>query len=528
MIHVVGHRNPDTDSIVSAVAYAYFKGDEYAPFRAGEANDESKALFELADTPLPPRLSTVRLTASDLMKAVKCTSLNEPLAAVLPLIEEQKIVPVLQGTKLAGILTEKDLLRVLQRELFTDDVSVRIRPDILERTLPGRFLTTPKELSGRPLVAASADEVVRERLGPETLVIMGNRWELIPALVEKGVRGVIFTMNLVPPSESLALLESAGICAYSSALHTFNTIRLLFIASPISEVYNSTVVAFAPSDGLSYLQRVTALHKHRMYPVVDEDGTFMGMVETSELANPPRKKVVLVDHNELNQGVDGLEEAQIVAIVDHHRLGGLVTHEPVELHMEPVGSTSTLVTKEFVKSGKKIPSNIALILLGGIISDTLNLNSVTTAPADVEMASLLEQRSPLGREELARRLFEVRVRSVRDNPDKLLNDFKIFKFGDTRVGIAQLEVPEASSLLRVLREAVTVAMERRVDEEKLDLGLFMLTDVTKRCTVLLAFGNTDLARVAWALPFRDGYELLPGVVSRKKQVVPVLQKAFGQ
>ena len=527
MVHVVGHKNPDTDSVVSAVGYAALKPGEYVAFRAGEPNDETLELFQLANTEMPPLLSSLRLTAADLSKHLTSVDESTTFLEASKLLEKQKVIPILKSNKLLGIVTEKDLFRVIQRELFEEEVTVRLEPEVLLKTIPGRFLTTPHALEGIPLVLASSSETAGDRVRSNNVVIMGDRWDLLPVLIKRHVRGVIFTMGLSPSQKDLNQLADAGIVVFSSSLHTYNTIRLMFMAFTVKEAMNVNPVTVSPQDGLDFLRRLSNLHRHRYFPVVEEDGSFHGLVELADLASPPRKKVVLVDHNEPAQAVDGLQEAQVVAIIDHHRLGAFTTEEPVRIIIEPVGSTSTLVAREYVRQEVQMGHHVATLLLGGLVSDTLNLQSVTTTPLDVDISQYLEERSFLSRDELASRLFQARVQAILRDPSALTKDFKLFTFGKVRVGIAQIEIPEGSSLAPTMRDAIEKVMTEKLEREGLDLALFMLTDITKKGTLLFAFGQRHLAQMVWGKPFKDGTEYLPSVVSRKKQIVPLLEQILG-
>jgi len=196
MVYVVGHKNPDTDSVVSAVGYAALKPEEYVAFRAGEPNDETLEVFQLAGTDVPPLLSSLRLTALDMSKQL--TSLDEKATFLeaSKLLEKQKVIPVLKSDKLLGIVTEKDLFRVIQKELFEEEVTVRLEPEVLIKTIPGRFLTPPRVIEGVPLVLASSTETAGNRVRSNNVVIMGDRWDLLPVLLKRRVRAVIFTMGL--------------------------------------------------------------------------------------------------------------------------------------------------------------------------------------------------------------------------------------------------------------------------------------------------------------------------------------------
>ncbi len=527
MVYVVGHKNPDTDSVVSAVGYAALKPEEYVAFRAGEPNDETLEVFQLAGTDVPPLLSSLRLTALDMSKQL--TSLDEKATFLeaSKLLEKQKVIPVLKSDKLLGIVTEKDLFRVIQKELFEEEVTVRLEPEVLIKTIPGRFLTPPRVIEGVPLVLASSTETAGNRVRSNNVVIMGDRWDLLPVLLKRRVRAVIFTMGLSPSENDLEQLTNAGIVVFSSSLHTYNTIRLMFMAFTVKEAMNVNPVTVSPQDGLDFLRRLSNLHRHRYFPVVEEDGSFRGLLELADLASPPRKKVFLVDHNELGQAVDGLQEAQVMGIIDHHRLGAFTTDEPVKIIIEPVGSTSTLVAREYLRQNVHMTRQVATLLLGGLVSDTLNLQSVTTTPLDVDIAQFLEERSFLPRDELASRLFHARVQAVLRDPSALTKDFKLFTFGKVRVGIAQIEIPGGSSLAPVMRDAIEKVMTEKLEKERLDLALFMLTDITEKGTLLFAFGQRHIAQMVWAKPFKDGTEYLPSVVSRKKQIVPLLEQILG-
>ncbi|WP_245533115.1 putative manganese-dependent inorganic diphosphatase [Coprothermobacter platensis] len=527
MVYVVGHKNPDTDSIVSAVGYAALQPDEYVPFRAGEPNDETVALFSLANHDLPPVLNSLHLTAEDMAKQVSVLEEDATFLNVAKRLEKQKVVPILKDGKLQGIVTEKDIFRVIQEELFNENIILSLQPDVLQKTVPGTFLSTPGVIKGKPLILASSADTVSQRISADHIVIMGDRWDLLPLIIERKVGGLVFTMGITPPEKELHKLLDAGIIVYSSSLHTYNTVRLLFMALSAKEAMNNSPVSVSPQDGLQYLRRLSNLYRHRYFPIVEEDGSFKGLLELADLASPPRKRVVLVDHNEHGQAVDGVEEAEVVAIIDHHRVASFTTDEPIKIIVEPVGSTSTLVAREYLRSEKMPAHDVSTLLLGGIISDTLNLQSVTTTPLDVDVAQYLEDRSVVSREELAGQLFQARIQAILKDPSTLTKDFKLFTFGSVRVGIAQIEVPEGMSLVQSMRSYIDHVMEEKVHQENLDLGLFMLTDITRKGTLLFAFGDRQIAQTVWARPFKDGFEYLPQVVSRKKQIVPILQKNLG-
>jgi manganese-dependent inorganic pyrophosphatase len=528
MTHVVGHKNPDTDCTVSAVAYAALDPDEYAPFRAGELNDETLELFSLTSVDIPPLLTTLRLTAQDMAKQVMAMKDDATFLEISKLLEKQKIVPILTDEgRLQGIVAEKDLFKVIQRELFDEDITIELDPDVMMKTIPGRFLTEPGVIKGTPLILASSTSTVLERMSSNNVAIMGDRWDLLPFIIERQVRALILTMGLSPSADDLEKLSQSGVVVYSSTLHTFNTVRLLFMALPAKQTMNPNPIVVSPQDGLQYLRRLSNIYRHRYFPVVEEDGSFHGLLELADLASPPRKKVVLVDHNEAGQAVDGLEEAQILAIIDHHRVGNVTTDEPIKIVIEAVGSTSTLVAREYIRQEKSPSHDVATLLLGGIVSDTLNLQSVTTTPLDVDIAQYLEGKSLMGRDEIASHLFQARVQAILKDPAALTKDFKLFTFGKLRVGISQIEIPEGFSLAQSMRAPIEAVMKEKLEREHLDLALFMLTDITRKGTLLFAFGDKQLAQTVWARPFKDGYEFLPQVVSRKKQIVPLLEEILG-
>ncbi|MDI3280466.1 MAG: putative manganese-dependent inorganic diphosphatase [Bacillota bacterium] len=544
---VLGHRNPDTDAICASIGYAYLKNAEReagAPQalpgpavagRLGELRPETAFVLERWGVPVPPLVGDVRGRAKDIMR-------REPVAVrpCVPLLEagrcfdgEVKLVPVVdEEQRLLGVVTAGDIARQYLEGERNPSHRYSFPADNLLQTLKGEWVVPPQgeeepvSFCGRVLVAAMSRETMLRYIQPGDLVLVGDRPEAQVAALEAGASCLIVTGGLAaaPAAVEEARKRKAGVMVVP--WDTYRAAQLIKLSLPVEHAMTRQVVTFHPDDLLTEVRERMKTHHHRHYPVVDERERLLGLVTRGSLLRAEGRPVILVDHNERSQAVEGIEEAKILEIIDHHRLGDLQTLSPVYFRNEPVGSTSTIVARLFWERKITLPSSLAGLLLAGLLSDTMGLRSPTTTPLDEEVAERLAQAAGVERREFYQALLQAATSLEGVEPAALLRrDFKEFRFGGGRYGIGQVETADASAV-EAVKEELLREMERLCREEGYELVALMVTDLLREGTTLYAVGpGAYLVEEAFGEPLRGQAVFLPGVVSRKQQVVPPLARA---
>lgn len=533
-IHVVGHRNPDTDSIASAMGYAELKqrlssDHEYLPARLGDLNAQTAWALGRSGLNAPPFLPHVKLCAGDVMQSGHATanhnaSLHEvglQMAAadldLIPIVDDDGAV--------VGMVTARDLARRYIKESgepsnFADrPVSV----DLIVDVLGGELLVRPeRRLTGRLWAVTVRTETMGATMGPHDIAVIGDRADAQKRAVEIGAALLVTTYGARPDEEVLRLAAENGTGVVASPFDSYVTGRMVSLSVPVREVMSTDPLTVEPDDLASDVaDLITDVH-YSAAVVVDGRGVPSGLVTRSDLVNPEPRRVLLVDHAELAQSVPGVEEAQIVEILDHHHIGSVETRFPVAATFDPVGSTSTLVVERFLSHGREPRRSTATMLLAGILSDTLVLSSPTTTERDHEVVRYLEELLQLDARQLGNEMFEASS-DVDDVPatDIIRRDSKDYepRPGKT-VRIAQIETVGHGLLSR--RDELLDAMERARQEANHALFALMITDIVSQGTDLLVAGDSRPLERAFGIDAEDGIITLPGVVSRKKQVAPKL------
>jgi manganese-dependent inorganic pyrophosphatase len=531
-IYVIGHKRPDTDAIVSAVAYAELlrrQGyDDVVAARQGDPWPETQYILDRFGVSAPMLVEDVRPRVSDVMTTRPVAAdPNESVYQIGRRLREQSIraIPLVDGDGyLQGLITVEDFARLLFEEL--DPIALDKVPldlDNLLATLGGKLVVRAPagRLRDKVMVGAMSVETMRERLEPDILLVIGDRPDAQRLAIERGVAALVVTGGLPVDDEIVALAREKGVTIISSPHHTFTTARLLNVSIPISSVMQADVLTAHPDDLLDEVR--PKLAQQRTVPVVGDDGRLVGIVSRSDMLHPTRHGVFLVDHNERAQSVDGLEEAEILGIIDHHRIADVHTPSPILFRSEVLGATSTIIAGLYWESGIPIPLPMAGILLGGILTDTVVFRSPTCTPRDRETGHHLAELADVDLEAFAEEIFAVASDlSERSLRDVLTTDFKEFTVDDARFGVGYMETTDRSRVDAVREELVAEMRRLRADRDYAVM-LFIVVDIRRDESEILIAGHEEAVAEAFERELASPHSLvLPGVISRKKQVVPLL------
>ncbi len=531
-IYVVGHKNPDTDCVVAAIACAELfrlKGEETIPARQGELRPETSYLLQRFGFPEPILFTDARPRVRDAM--------SSPAITVSPLTPAYKVgqifrtrniraVPVVDDeSRLLGMVSVEDFSSLLLEEIdpqFLDRIPIRL--EAVVETLGGHFLHRgTRPVRGKVYIGAMSLPRLLNYVEPGSILIVGDREDAQRAAIEKGIGAIIVTGGLSVSDEILRLAKESGVTVISSPYHTFTTVRLLLLSTP-AQFFMREEVDFVEEDDL--LEEAKAfLVRQRTLPVVDEERKVKGVISRSDFLKPVRYRVILVDHNERSQSVEGLDEAEIVAIIDHHRVGDIQTPSPVLVRSEPVGATSTVVATLFQEQGFKVEPPLAGLMLGAIISDTVFFRSPTTTPRDKAVAAALASIAGISPEALAKELFDAASEILHRPAREIITaDFKEYRFGDRLFGIGYLEV-HGRSVVEKRREEFIEEMKKLKEERGYTSLMFILVNIFDEETELLLVGKEKEIAEALEAKLSGPHSLsLRGIVSRKKQIAPILMR----
>ncbi|GAB4280236.1 MAG: putative manganese-dependent inorganic diphosphatase [Coriobacteriia bacterium] len=536
---VLGHKNPDTDSICSAVAYAHLKNvtdtdGVYVAGRLGALPRECAWLFERFGIESPQLVEHVRLRARDVMTpGVVTVSPSDSMLEAGRRMQEHGVrsLPVVEDGKALGLVTMSILA-----SRYVSDFGVRgfrgrpVRAARLADVLAGEVLVGEDdiELAGDVLIGAMEPETMAGYITPGDTLIVGDRKRTQPLALESGVACLILTGGARPDPGVVDLARERGAVIIATEHDTYGAARLIELSDAVSAVMATDVLRVSPDDLLADVAEDLFDSPHREALVEEDDGSLAGIITRSSIARAEPRRVVLVDHNEVSQSVDGVQDAEVVEIVDHHRVGDVQSSAPVLFLNMPVGSTATIVAERYRDLGVSPPDPIAGILLGAVLSDTVLLKSPTTTPLDRTVAERLASQLDLEPTSFGLQMFS--ARSARDDFDAasaLTADLKTYHFGDVRVAIGQTETVNLDEVL-AHRDDIMETMEKLRADKDLDLVLFMVTDVIREGTELLAVGARRFAERALGVDLRAGAAWLEGVLSRKKQVAGPLARHAGK
>ena len=537
LIYVTGHRNPDTDSIASAIGYAELKRrldprNDYVPVRLGECNAQTRWVLEKSGADEPELLPHVMLRVQDVMREkFPLARHTEPVREVGLIMarDEVDLVPVVaDGGELTGVMTERQLARRYVRE--SREASRLDAPTAVAAiagVLEGELLAgeEDREVSGRVWVLAMATESLPLGFSAGDVVVVGNRPDAQRIAIEVGVALLVTSNGAKPSDEVLELARERNIAVVVSPLDSYVTSRMITLSAPSRALMDREPLAVRPDDLAADVSEMIQEVDYRAAVVVDSGGQPVGLVTRSDLINPQPRRVLLVDHAEEAQSVAGVEQAEIVEILDHHHVGSIETRVPVLATFDPVGSTATLVIERFRQSGMEPSRPSATMLLGAVLSDTVILNSPTTTDRDRSVIDYLEQVLALEAKAFGREMFE-RTSNLSSVPAEeiVTRDAKEYDAGANKLLIAQVET--VGEDLRDREDDLLKALDEVREKEGVAVAALMVTDIIAKGTRLYLSGADRFAiERAFGRHADDGVVDLPGVMSRKKQVAPRLLAA---
>lgn len=536
-IYAIGHRNPDTDSICAAISYAHLKtqlGMNVIPARAGSINKETafalryfNARTPLLLTDVYPRVADVAIDCD--LKIHKSQNLRE--LAVIMRKDGVKSIPVVDDdSNLVGVITVSDVAKRYFEDLGMQSFSdIKISLQEIANVIDAETVVegaSEKVIEGVVRIAAGSLQTVSSSVKPGDVVLVGDRIsEIMLAGINNGLAGLIVTGNGAVPPEVVEAARKTNASIFSSPYDTYTCARLINQCVPVSSIMQTDVIHFKPTDMISEIKGLMEKHKHRYYPVV-EGRKLVGMVSSEAVMIPEKTKLILVDHNERNQAVEGIEKAHILEIIDHHRLGGIQTNEPIFTRQDPVGCTCTIVADMHLHRQVAIPPQIAGLMLSAILSDTVLFKSPTCTEHDKEMAMYLAKIAGVDIQEYGMKL--LRAGSDISNMTEAeiaKNDLKEFFIGPYYVSISQCSVFEKQQVLE-RKDSILEALTMMRKKEGYDMSIIMITNVLDEASILLFIGEpTVLIENAFSADISQNMVHLPGVMSRKKQVVPPLMEA---
>ena len=539
---VIGHRNPDTDSICSAIAYAELKNKTSdlvcEPRRAGKMNQETEFVLKKFGVK-PPRMCT------DVNPKIRDVDYREmpgipgstSLRKAWEIMRDKQIdtLPVTSpDNELEGVITVKDIATA-NMDVFDTGILAKSQTtyrNILE-TLGGTMVVGREDdvcTTGHIRIGTATPEMLENTVEKGDIVILTNRYESQLCAIEKEASLLIICNGSKVGRTIQRIAEEMGVAIMSAPVDTYAAGKLISQCAPISYyMTRSDIMKFTLVTPVADVTRVMAKVRHRYFPILDEDGKYCGMVSRRNIINLQKRRIILVDHNEATQAVEGFDQAEILEIIDHHRIGSLETSGPVYFRNQPVGCTATIITQMYDENGMEIPPQIAGLLLAAILSDTLVFRSPTCTPLDEALAKRLAKIAGVDIDEFASEMFEAGEKLDGKTAEEVfLQDFKVFMCGDVRFGVAQGSYMTRKNLLAA-EALLQPYLEEARNKQNVEDIYMLLTDVPKEESVVISDGryaSEVLSDGFETQPAEDGSFTLPGVVSRKKQFIPALMTAY--
>ena len=539
---VIGHRNPDTDSICSAIAYAELKNKTSSLVcearRAGRMNQETEFVLKRFGV-APPRMCT------DVNPKIRDVDYREmpgipgstSLRKAWEIMRDQKIdtLPITSAdNELEGIITVKDIATA-NMDVFDTGVLATSRTtykNILE-TLGGTMVVGNENAvctTGHIRIGTATPEMLENNVEKGDIVILTNRYESQLCAIEKEASLLIICNGAKVGRTIQRIAEETGVAIMTAPCDTYAAGKLMSQCAPISYyMTRDDIMKFTLVTPVADVTRVMAKVRHRYFPILDEDGKYCGMVSRRNIIALRKRRIILVDHNEATQAVEGFDQAEILEIIDHHRIGSLETSGPVYFRNQPVGCTATIITQMYDENGVEIRPQIAGLLLAAILSDTLVFRSPTCTPVDVSTANRLAKIAGVEIDAFASEMFEAGEKLDGKTPEEVfLQDFKVFMCGDVRFGVAQGSYMTRKNL-KAAQKLLTPYLPEACGKQNVEDLYMLLTDVPKEESVVICTGRhaDEMLRSGFEKePEEDGSWTLPGVVSRKKQFIPALMSAY--
>ena len=541
-IYVIGHKNPDTDSICSAIAYADLRqkvtGQVHEAKRAGHVNDETAYVLDRFGVEAPKLLTDVRLQVRDLdiheMPGLKPNaSIRDTWERMRQ--EQAKTLPIVKDDELVGVVSTGDIAKSYM-DVYDSEILSKARTQYrnIVKTLDGTMITGNEHgyfMRGKVAIGASSPNLMEEFIEKDDLVILGDREEAQACAVNIDASCMVICKDAEVSPKLIQKAKEQSIVIIQTPYDTFTTARLINQSIPVKFYMTSEpLTMFRMNDYVDDIKDIMAKKRFRDFPILDRHGRFKGFISRRRFLGASKKKVILVDHNERSQAVDGIEEAEIIEIIDHHRLGDIETVSPITFRNQPVGCTATIINQMYEENEIEVPREIAGLLCGAIISDTLLFRSPTCTPLDERTAKKLAKISDIDLEQMAQEMFNAGSNlKGKSAEDICFQDFKQFTVNDTIFGVGQI-TSMSKEELAAIRDMMTEHLPKVLEAHNLNMIYFMLTDILAESTELLCVGTgaRGIALSAFDLPDNAKSLILKGVVSRKKQLIPVLVETMQQ
>lgn len=535
-IYVVGHKNPDTDSICSAICYAELKrritGEVYQARRAGNVNEETQYVLDYFGVEAPEFLPNVYTQVKDIqiqkLNGVE-SGISMKKAYTLMRSESVGTLPITnEEGKLEGLITIGDIAKSYMAVYDNNTLAeARTQYRNIIDTIDGKMLAGNEHaffMHGKVVVAAATPGLLKSCIREDDLVIVEDSKEAMICALENHASCIIVCEGAKVDEDIIEKAEEKSCVIISTSHDTFTVARLVNQSVPIKRFMTKEgVVSFRLDEPLEEVKASMTKFRYRDFPILDEEGKYVGMISRRSLLKADNKKVILVDHNELTQTVDGIKDAEILEVIDHHKIGDVSTASPIYFRNQPVGCTATIIYQMYQENNQEVTKEIAGLLCSAIISDTLMFRSPTCTPVDKEVALKLAEIAGINVEEYAMAMFKAGSNLSDKTPEEIFyQDFKKFNAGDVNFGVGQISSMAADELFEIA-DRLKPYIEKACEEQGLDMIFFMLTDILEESTNLIYAGEKagEFVEKAYGVPREAGdYYKLAGVVSRKKQLIP--------
>lgn len=538
--YIIGHKNPDTDSICSAIALAYLKNQteegKFIAKRAGQINEETEYVLKYFHAHTPGYMPNVGTQVKDMeirhlsgmSKEISVKDawefMQENNAITLPMTDE--------GNNLEGIISMSDITNNMMRHNPTSLSDAKTPFKHIADTLDGRILVGDENAvfqKGKVLIGAANPRLVKKHIEPGDLVILGDRPEDHLNAVEMQAGCIVIGMNM-PVSDAIrSYAKEKGTVIITTPHDSFAIARLIEQSIPVRALMVSqNLITFNMDDFTDKIKTVMGKTRIRNFPILDKNGKYVGTVSRRNFLNIEKKRVILVDHNELSQAVDNIEQADIIEIVDHHRIGTVETKNPIIFRNQPVGCTATIIRQMYQENGIEVPKDIAGLLCAAILSDTLLFRSPTCTPFDQMIAKELAAIAEIDIEKFATDMFKAGSNlSEKTTEEIFYQDFKKFIAGDVVFGVGQISSMAADEL-QLIKERLVPHLQYECGKHGVQMVFFMLTNILDESTDLICYGEgaADVVRNAFGMNIEDGACVLQGIVSRKKQLIPAMMNVL--
>lgn len=541
-VYITGHRNPDSDSICAALAYAEYKNktgnEKYIPVRLGEINRETYFILAYFGVDAPQYIENVRLQVSDLnidKIAPIASDITLKMAWNIMRMNNIKSLPVVdENETLSGVVSVSNVTESYM-DVWDNMIlgKSKVTVNNLLDTLTGQMVHLDKDRKhfyGKIYALSASPDEVSKIIEEGDIVITGNRREALEGAIERKVSLIIITGSGEIDEDLLAKAEENRITIISTPYDTYTSSRLISQAVPVSYVMTKdNIIYFSSDDYIGDIRNTMAETRFRSYPVVNEESKVVGTISRFHLISEKKKKVILVDHNEKGQSVEGLNEAEILEIIDHHRVADVATTTPIFFRNEPVGSTSTIVANIFFENGIRPSKKTAGLLAAAIISDTLLFKSPTSTNVDRLVLERLAKIADIDVEDFALEMFKYGTSLAGKTPEEILKqDFKVFTYDNSKIGVSQVYTMDAESL-DDLKDTIIASMEQMTKDEGFSLQLLIVTDIYKEGSELIVVGKQkDVINKAFGVQMKGNSVYIPGILSRKKQVIPPISSVINR